>query len=45
MKMQEYVATVRTAKGTQAVTIKGLNVNDATARLLRMGYLEVLSIG
>ena len=40
----EFTAMVRTANGTQAVTVTGTSKEAATSKLFRMGYQAVLWI-
>jgi Fe2+ transport system protein FeoA len=44
MNYREFTASVRTARGTEAVTIRARNEDVARQRLLELGYLEVLWI-
>lgn len=40
----EFTASVRTQKGTEAVTVRASSKGAAVEKLLRLGYLEVLWI-
>ena len=43
-EMREFTACVRTAKVTETVTIKAQSPEQAEAKLLRLGYVEVVGV-